>query len=69
MQVATPIYKYIAAYCDFPRKTFSPVYGQYYSYPERWKVLSWEKGAGEESYFSLSQALEGSYDRYHDQTV
>ncbi|MEN4545909.1 conjugal transfer protein TraE [Pantoea agglomerans] len=61
--------KYITAYCGLPEKTFRPVYSEYSSYPEGWTVLPCKEGAGEESYFSLSKALEGSYDRYHSQTA
>ncbi|MDI9223615.1 conjugal transfer protein TraE [Serratia sp. PF2-63] len=57
--------QYVTAYCGTPGKTFEPVYNQYSSYPEGWRVSLWNGGQGEEQYFSLSAALEDSFNRYH----
>lgn len=57
--------QYLTAYCGRPDKKFEPVYNQYSSYPEGWKVSLWNGGPDEQRYFSLSAALEGSFDRYH----
>ena len=57
--------QYITAYCGTPGKTFEPVYNQYSNYPEGWRISLWSGSTGEEQYFSLSEALEDSFNRYH----
>ncbi|WP_456311280.1 conjugal transfer protein TraE [Serratia proteamaculans] len=57
--------QYVSAYCESPHKRFEPVYTPFSSYPVGWKVSLLNGGPAEEQYFSLSAALEDSFNRYH----